>query len=277
MSDGWRTVAGELVEWAGPSRNVRVGVSRTGGAVTVHVAGELDVASAPVVARALQGGLVEQSQRVVLDLSRVTFCGMAGVDLLLDARRSAAEAGGALMVARAHSAVVLPLETCREPEAWLIAEEVRTAPLPEQEWRRRKSVVSAVLTRAFQITGAPMGNAQLYEPAGEALRIVAQRGFRHPFLSFFETVSDRETACGAAARDHRPVVVEEVVSSPIFAGSPALDVLVDAEVGAVISLPVTTRDGTLLGVASVHQRRATAWPAAQRRSLAAVARAACLQ
>ncbi|RSO03829.1 hypothetical protein DMH18_36210 [Streptomyces sp. WAC 06783] len=266
---------GRGVEWSRSSQNLWVGVSRSEGTVTICASGELDAHSAPVLARYLYRA-VERPGRVVLDLSRVTFCGAAGVDLLLKARRRAAGAGGAVVVGRAHSAVVRLLEACREPEAWLIAEEVRAMPLSPHEQRPRLSVLAQALMVAFEITGAPMGNAQHYDPAAGVLRIVAQRGFHHPFLRFFETVADRETACGVAAQDQQPVLVEEVRACPVFLGTPALDVLEDSHVGAVVSVPVTARDGALIGVVSVHHRQATRWSGEQRRTLTALTQAARL-
>ncbi|MFJ2769822.1 STAS domain-containing protein [Streptomyces sp. NPDC087300] len=263
------------VEWSRSSRNIWVGVARASGTVTICVSGELDINSAPVLARYLYRA-VERPSRVVLDLSRVTFCGTAGVDLLLDARGRATEAGGGLTVERAHSAVLHTLEACREPEAWLIAAEVRTMPPPPHEQRQRLSVLEQALLVAFEITGAPMGNAQQYDQTAGVLRIVAQRGFHHPFLSFFETVADRETACGVAAQDHRPVLVDEVTTSPLFLGTPALDVLVDSGIGSVVSVPVTAHDGTLIGVVSTHHPRPTHWTREQRRTLTALTRAARL-
>ncbi|WP_434587413.1 GAF domain-containing protein [Streptomyces sp. A5-4] len=85
--------------------------------------------------------------------------------------------------------------------------------------------------------------------------------------------ADSDTACGTAAHSRGPVVVEEVASSLVFAGSPALDVLADAHVGAVVSVPITLPDGTLIGVVSVHHHQPTVWPGGQRRILDSLTRA----
>lgn len=271
MGDGNRLGDGTglRVEWSRSSQRVRVGVARVNGQVTIRVAGELDIASVPVLSHVLYSA-TERPGRVVLDLSRVTFCGAAGVGLLLDAHRRAAETGGCLVVERVHSTVLRPLELCGEPEALRIARELRTAPLPAHEQHRRLSVMSQALSAVFDISGTLMGNAQLYEPAVGALRIVVQRGFHHPFLSLFETVSDRESACGVAAQDRKPVFVEEVAACPVFLGTPALDVLMEADVGAVMSVPITTWDGALIGVVSAHHRHSTVWKDEQRRALEAL-------
>ncbi|MEI5101037.1 STAS domain-containing protein [Streptomyces sp. PmtG] len=262
------------MEWSQPSQNVRIAVS--GGArVTIHVAGELDIATAPVLARALERAGDRQG-RVGLDLSRVMFCGTAGVRLLMDFWHGGTPAGGDVVVERAHSAVVRALRACGEPEARLLAHSGARAPLSDTERAQRIDLLSGVLDAVFQITEAPLGNAQLHDPASGLLRIVAQRGFHRPFLTYFESVADRETACGVAADDREPVFVEEVASSPIFLGTPALDVLADADVGAVLSVPVTSLDGALIGVVSVHEHRATRWTAERRAALTRLCRASCL-
>ncbi|MFF1699407.1 GAF domain-containing protein [Streptomyces sp. NPDC058257] len=274
MCRGSGLTGGAGVEWPQSSRSVRVGVARMDGRSTIRVAGELDVASVPVLARELDRAVEESAGRVLLDLSRVTFCGTEGVALLLDTRLRAAAAGGGLVVERAHSSVLRPLLLSGDEEGRRIARELATTPLSENDRRLRLSVVSAALSAAFEITGAPMGNAQLYEPAGGVLRIVAQHGFHHPFLSYFETVADRETACGVAAQDGKPVLVDEVAASPVFLGTPALDVLEEAGVGSCVSVPIASGAGALIGVVSVHHEQARRWTDEQRRALEGLARAA---
>ncbi|MFI8875395.1 anti-sigma factor antagonist [Streptomyces sp. NPDC055243] len=276
MGQGSGCAGGVGVEWPPSSRAVRVGVASADGRLTVRVAGELDIASVPLLARELDRALEQPGRRILLDLSRVTFCGTAGVALLLDTRRRATAAGSHLVVERAHSAVLRPLELCGDVEGLRMVQELATAPLAESDRHLRMSVVSAALSAAFEITGAPMGNAQLYEPDGGVLRIVAQQGFRQPFLTFFETVADRESACGVAAQDRKPVLVDEVAASPLFLGTPALDVLEEAGVGACVSVPITAGDGALIGVVSTHLEQARQWTDEQRRSLEGLARAAHL-
>ncbi|QIB42184.1 GAF domain-containing protein [Streptomyces aureoverticillatus] len=244
------------------------------GHVTIRVAGELDIASVPVLARELHRAVARPAGRTLLDLSRVTFCGTVGVDLLLDARLRAAAAGGSLAVERAHSSVLRPLRSCGDLDGLRIAQELSTVPLSANERRLRLSVLSAALSAAVEIAGAPMGNAQLYDPAGGVLRIVSQRGFHHPFLTFFETVADRDAACGVAAQDRKPILVEEVTASPVFLGTPALDVLGEAGVGACASVPISAGDGTLIGVVSTHHAQATQWTDEQQRALEGLTHAA---
>mgnify|MGYP006170783557 CR=1 FL=1 len=138
------------MEWSEPSRSVSVGVARADGRVTIRVAGELDIASVPALARELHRAVERPVGRTSLDLSRVTFCGTAGVDLLLDARMRAAAAGGSLAVERAHSAVLRPLRSCGDVEGLRIAHTyTREAPPGWTGWRGR--IYAAMLADAAEL------------------------------------------------------------------------------------------------------------------------------
>lgn len=124
---------GVRTEWPQPSRTLRVGVARADRRITLRVAGELDVASVPVLDRELRRAMERPAVRVLLDLSRVTFCGTDGVALLLDARLRATAAGSSLVVERAHSAVLRPMQLSGGAEGLRIVRELATAPLSEGE------------------------------------------------------------------------------------------------------------------------------------------------
>ena|GEM_PF-526206 len=111
-------------------------------------------------------------------------------------------------------------------------------------------LLEEILDAAIEITGAEMGNIQLLEEG--ALRIATQRGFETPFLDFFNVVHDGQAACGSAMRNGERVIVEDVASSPIFVGTPALDVMLAANVRAVQSTPLVSRSGRMLGIFSTH-------------------------
>ncbi|GHF47650.1 anti-sigma B factor antagonist [Amycolatopsis bartoniae] len=59
------------------------------GVVVVDVRGEVDASSVPDLATALEKVWAAAPGRVVVDLSRVTFLGTAGLSALLDARERA--------------------------------------------------------------------------------------------------------------------------------------------------------------------------------------------
>ena len=251
-------------------RGLRVNVIHGGDqSVTVRLAGEMDIVSAEVARRAVVP-LELCARQIILDLSRVTFCDMAGVRFLLQACQRASETGADLLVRYPHRSVsrVLDLTGTRS----LLCPD--TAGAPARRLGPDAAVVSAcemAVAEAIGVSGADTGNAQLVDPASGALRIVAQRGFRRPFLDFFETVHDEESACGTALAAGKPVWVPEVARSPIFAGTPAQDVMLDAGSRAVASMPVRADDGTVIAMISVHYHQPTHWTERQGQQLAAVA------
>ena len=109
-----------------------------------------------------------------------------------------------------------------------------------------------ILQAAVTITGASKGTLQLFDPASQTLWIAAQQGFQEPFLSFFKTVGDRSWACGAAVTRFERIIVPDVTKSDLFAGTPALAVMLAARAHAVQSTPLTSNTGHLLGVISTH-------------------------
>lgn len=114
------------------------------------------------------------------------------------------------------------------------------------------SSLNWVVSAALQITGAEMGNLQLADPASGNLYIAAQYGFHRPFLEFFECVHENQAACGKALKSRGRIIVEDITESPIFRGTPALEVLLDAGVRAVQSTPLIAGSGFMAGVISTH-------------------------
>jgi hypothetical protein len=119
----------------------------------------------------------------------------------------------------------------------------------------RRAMLLGVLDAAIQITRADMANIQLVDPASGSLHIEAQCGFRRPFLKYFDRVCDGQAACGRAFRNRAQVVVEEVAQSPIFLGTPALEVVLDAGVRAVQSTPLVLGSGRVLGIISTRWKK----------------------
>ena len=80
-----------------PEGEFRVAVdAQAPGHAVVAVAGEIDVATAPELERALHDAGV--AKRVVLDLSECAFIDSSGLRTLLGARSAAATAGGSLVL-----------------------------------------------------------------------------------------------------------------------------------------------------------------------------------
>jgi GAF domain-containing protein len=112
------------------------------------------------------------------------------------------------------------------------------------------SSLDDLLSRLLATMGAEMGNIQVFEDG--ALRIAAQQGFDRPFLDFFAAVKDDESACGRALQTGQRVIVEDVRTSPVFAGKPAHAVMLKAGLRSVCSTPIRVNQ-TLYGMLSVHR------------------------
>jgi PAS domain S-box-containing protein len=113
-------------------------------------------------------------------------------------------------------------------------------------------LLDEILAVGIEITGADMGNIQLLEDG--VLKIAAQRGFGPAFLEFFNSTTAGAAACGTAMERGERVIVEDVASSPIFGGTPALAVMLGGGALSVQSTPLITRRGEVLGVLSTHYR-----------------------
>jgi anti-anti-sigma factor len=254
------------MQWSDPTAAIRVAVKDDADSTVVHVAGELDYPSIAVFERDLPD-CSTLAPRVVLDLSRVTFCSVAGVRALTSLRERIEGGGRAFEVSRPHRAVRRVFELSGLSEGWALAPAHENEPSGHGA---QTALLAGALKAALCATGSPMGTAQYYDSATGTLRIVAHQGFDYRFVSFFETVEGRSTTCGSAALDLRPVFVDDVAASPIFAGTPELDVLLEASVGCVASLPIVSSSRSLIGVVSTHQRRPGGWSADHRAALAGI-------
>lgn len=111
-------------------------------------------------------------------------------------------------------------------------------------------LLEQVVDAAIEIVGADMGNIQLFRNG--MLRIVCQRGFKSPFLDFFDSVEHGTAACGTALQRGERVIVDDVSESAIFAGTVAREVMLEAGAYSVQSTPLLSRSGRVLGMLSTH-------------------------
>jgi len=115
----------------------------------------------------------------------------------------------------------------------------------------------ALMLRITLGTSGAKGYVQLFYPADCCLRIVAQCGFDREFLDFFSVMQEGQGACGTALLRRERVIVEDVATDPIFAGTEARDVLLKAGVRAAQSTPMLNRCSEPLGVLSCHYHKPT--------------------
>jgi PAS domain S-box-containing protein len=115
------------------------------------------------------------------------------------------------------------------------------------------SCLERLLDAAIDISGAAKGNLQVFDPASNALRIVAQRGFGQAFLDFFNAVeAETAAACAVAMKSTSPVIVSDIATSKIFAGQASYNVLAIEGIRAVVSIPLRSSRDSILGVLSIH-------------------------
>jgi two-component sensor histidine kinase len=118
-----------------------------------------------------------------------------------------------------------------------------------------ENCLAEITKTAIAISEADKGNLQLFDAASGSLTIAAQQGFQEGFLKFFVSESGKHAACGAAMRTGKQIIVNDVVTSEIFVGHPVQKVLLDEAVRALVATPLTSSDGSLLGVLSIHFAR----------------------
>jgi hypothetical protein len=77
------------------------------------------------------------------------------------------------------------------------------------------TLLTDVLDAAIDLSSADMGNIQLLEHG--MLKIVTHRGFKTPFLEFFNSIDQGASACVTAIEKAERVIVSDVANSEIFA------------------------------------------------------------
>jgi PAS domain S-box-containing protein len=119
---------------------------------------------------------------------------------------------------------------------------------PEEPFEQ---VLAGILDAAMWMTGAPMGALQRYDEQAARLDPVAHRGLSGACVEFFARVGHGDAAaCGTALVTRERVIVEDVRTSPIFAGQPSLQVLLDAGIRAIETTPLLGSTGAVLGMLS---------------------------
>lgn len=140
-------------------------------------------------------------------------------------------------------------KSAEEAEGMTRLHELSTSLLAKTELQ---PVLEEVLDATISLLNADFGNVQLYDPQTNALKIVAQRGFQQEFIDYFDSVREG-TAYGAALERRERVIVEDVLTDPLF--EPHLKIVVAAGYRAVQSTPLFGHDGDLQGVISAHFRQ----------------------
>jgi len=96
------------------------------GVTVLAVSGEVDMVSAPTLRDALVNGLADEST-LVADMTGVTFLGSAGLAVLVETARLAAQRNASFKVVATARAVTRPLEATGLGEVFSVHESVDTA------------------------------------------------------------------------------------------------------------------------------------------------------
>lgn len=116
-----------------------------------------------------------------------------------------------------------------------------------------KNLLAGVIETAIALADADFGSIQLLDADGR-LKIVVQYGFPDWWIDYWDSVAAERGSCGMSLARGERIVVEDVETSPIFAGTPSLDIQRKAGVRAVQSTPLRGKSGHLLGMFSTHYR-----------------------
>jgi PAS domain S-box-containing protein len=118
------------------------------------------------------------------------------------------------------------------------------------------SLLESVLDAAIKISQADKGNLQLLDPQKRTLSVVAQSGFEPAILSYFSEVDESgPSSCARTLKSGQRVVIEDVEKDPLLGREPFLNILREAELRAVQSTTLLTREGLMVGVLSTHWSR----------------------
>jgi hypothetical protein len=119
----------------------------------------------------------------------------------------------------------------------------------------RGGLCEVIVDVASRLSRAHGIDLQLVDGTTGSLRITAHRGFNADFLAFFATVHPQQgTACAQALVSRRPVLIDDVARSAIFAGHPTREPILDVGSRVVHSYPLVTDGVGIAGVLSFHYR-----------------------
>jgi hypothetical protein len=117
--------------------------------------------------------------------------------------------------------------------------------------------ISELLSAMIDATSANYGNVQLLDSSQPGLKIVAQCGFSKEFLDYFATVCNGSFCCGEAMNRKSRVLVNDVLTDPLFQDAEARNVMLRAGVRACQSTPLFEPSGSFIGMVSTHYQQPT--------------------
>lgn len=119
--------------------------------------------------------------------------------------------------------------------------------------RNLSEILSETLHLVIELAKADFGNIHILD-SDSHLKIFVHQGFPDWWIEYWSTVSAGQGACGTSIALGERVIVEDVAQSPIFVGTPALEIQLKAGVRAVQSTPVLNQSGQVIAMLSTHYR-----------------------
>ncbi len=119
--------------------------------------------------------------------------------------------------------------------------------LAATEWQ---ASIEEVLDSTIKVLGADFGTIRFYDAVTDTLKIVAQRGFQQEVLDYFDSLHGSTSVCGATLQRRQWVIIEDVLTDPLFAAH--LEIAAFAGFRAMQCIPLFSRKVEPLGVISAH-------------------------
>lgn len=183
--------------------------------------------------------------------------GMSDVDKAFTLLRESAQRHNLKLHTLASALLAAPPP--RSPEEWFPGRVRRPAPplsfQPYDKQHNRTAVLATFLEKAIELMDTTIGDLQLIDGPNGVLRMEQHRGLPPEFVDFFATVSDSNTSCGVALQRKARVIVPDVATDPIFAGTTSGKMVLDVGIRSVQSTPLLTSDGRCVGMISTHDFR----------------------
>ncbi|MET0233125.1 MAG: ANTAR domain-containing protein [Kibdelosporangium sp.] len=190
--------------------------------------------------------------------------GMSDVDRAFTLLRESAQRHNLKLHTLANALIAAPAP--RSAEEWFPGRVRRPAPplsfQPFDKQHNRTAVLAAFLEQVIDLMDATTGDLQLVDTPSGALRLEQHRGLPPEFVDFFAVVDDSSTPCGAALERKSRVIVKDVATDPILAGTGSGQMVLEVGIRSVQCTPLLTPDGRCIGMVSTHDSRTGRTPTA---------------
>lgn len=153
-------------------------------------------------------------------------------------------------------------EALRASEAQLaieLADTQRLQDLSSQLIRKDNdnALYEQIVDAALTLMHSNAASLQRYYPEKNALHLLAYRGFHPESSKYWEWVYfDSKSVCGMALRKHERVLVADVEQDPLIINSKDAEIFRLSNIRSVLSVPLVSRNGKLVGMLSAHWDKA---------------------